>query len=100
MVTKLSSVEGFLKHFKNSDNIEEVFTNECSYWFATILFRRFIRSGATIMYDNSVNYFGVKINNRVYDITGDITNKYSWIPWDSVTDERGRQEITSKYIMF
>ncbi len=100
MVIKLSSIENFLMHFNNSDNIKEVFTSECSYWFATILFRRFIRSGATIMYDNSINYFGVKINNRVYDITGDITNKYSWIPWDSITDEKERQEITSKYIMF
>lgn len=96
----VNKVEGFLKRFHCSDNIDEVFTSCCCYWFATILFRRFIRDGAEIMYDEVINHFGTKINNKVYDITGDVTNDYNWVTWDSIDDESLRQRIVRDCINF
>lgn len=95
----VNKVEGFLKHFQSPDNTEEVFTNDCCYWFALILFRRFIKDGAKIMYDIESEYFGTEINGKVYDITGDITNNYNWIPWDSIDDFDIRYKIVSRFIL-
>lgn len=93
-------INNFLAHFDNSKNVGEVFGNECSYWFATILFRRFIRNGAKIMFDKQSNRFGTEINNKIYDVTGDVTNDYDWVPWESVSDLSLKEQITKNYIMF
>ena len=38
------------------------------------------------------------ILERVYDITGDVTNLYEWIPWNNVDDDL-KKYIINKYIM-
>lgn len=100
MKSEVNEVNNFLKRFEISDDIKEVFTCGCCYWFAAILFGRFIRDGATIMYAEVDNHFGTKIKGRVYDITGDVTDKYKWVPWESITDTAHRARITRDCIMF
>ena len=96
----MKDVENFLKRFHLSENVDEVFTCGCSYWFAAVLFGRFIRDGATIMYDEVANHFGTRIKGKVYDITGDVTTKYKWVPWESITDSSLRARIVRDCIMF
>lgn len=98
--SEINDIMIFLKRFKNSDNIKEVFTCGCCYWFAAILFSRFNRDGATIMYDEIANHFGTKVRDRVYDITGDVTDSYQWVVWESITDSALRTRITRDCIMF
>lgn len=96
----MKDVENFLKRFHLSENVDEVFTCGCCYWFAAVLFGRFIRDGATIMYDEVANHFGTRIQGKVYDITGDVTNKYKWVSWESITDSSLRARIVRDCIMF
>lgn len=93
-------VEKFLLRFHECTDVTETFTGECCYWFAAILFGRFIREGATIMYDEVSNHFGTRIRGVVYDITGDVTHDYKWIPWETITDESHRARIVRDCIMF
>ena len=100
LLVNMKSVDDFLKRFHISNDVDEVFTSGCCYWFAYILFVRFIRDRAVIMYDETANHFGTKISKRVYDITGDVTDKYHWVPWDSITDESHRERIVKDCIKF
>lgn len=52
------------------------------------------------MYDEVVNHFGTRIKGKVYDITGDVTNKYAWVPWDEMSDELKKSRIVRDCIMF
>ena len=98
----MKDVDDFLRRFHSSENIDDVFTHDCSYWFAVILFGRFIRDGATIMYNVASKHFGTRIKGRVYDITGDVTNKYQWTPWESISDSDSplRADAVRDRIMF
>ena len=60
----------FIRQFKNA---EETFLNGCCYWFAFILQERF---GGTMMYEPVENHFVQEIGGRLYDISGDVTEKY------------------------
>ena len=42
-----------------------------------------------IYYDEIANHFGYydQEANCIYDITGDVTNKYDWEPWEEVIDK-------------
>lgn len=72
----MNDVEKFIKRFKTPEN-GSIFAGDCSYWFAAILYRRFIREGAKIMFDTATNHFGTMVNGKVYDITGErITSKH------------------------
>ena len=95
-----SVVESFLKRFHSSENIDDVFACDCCFWFAAVLFGRFIRDGATIMYDKETERFGTRIKDVVYDITGDVTDKYQWTPWESIDDSPIRDRIIREHIMF
>lgn len=91
----------FLKRFHFSENITQVFSNGCCYWFAKILYDRFAPThGARIMYDEVENHFGTEISGRVYDITGDVTSAYSWIPWDDLWDPLLRSRIIRDCVLF
>lgn len=97
----MNEVIRFINNFKNrskNNDIIEVFSGECSYWFATILFRRFIRDGANIMYDSNECCFGTMINRRVYDISGDVTDNHRWKSWVSVSG-RDKEQAINKYIL-
>ena len=90
----------FLGKFKKYGTTEEAFTNGCCYWFSVILTERFKDKGAEIMYDEINNHFGTRIFNRVYDITGDVTEEYSWFRWNDLNDDLLKSIITRDCIMF
>lgn len=93
-----AQISKFISRFYGDS--KTAFTSGACYWFAYILFGRFIREGATIMYDEVANHFGTRIFGKVYDITGDVTDKYHWVPWDSITDESHRERIVKDCIKF
>ena len=76
----------FINRFTSNGTRKEVidcFQNGCCYWFAYILSKRFedfYFPQSKIYYDEIANHFGYyeQDANRVYDITGDVTNKYDW----------------------
>ena len=96
-----TEIQGFLKRFHSANDVDTVFTQGCCYWFAMILFVRFIRENAEIMYDSANNHFGTRIHGRVYDVTGDVTDTYSdWMPWNEFDAETERQRIMRDCVMF
>lgn len=96
----MNSVKNFTDKFHVSSSVEEVFSSDCSYWFAMILYRRFIRDNAKIVYDKAKNHFATQIHDRVYDITGDVTDNHEWAPWLDITDESLIDKVTRESIMF
>lgn len=96
-----SSVANFLKRFHLSKDVDTVFTEGCCYWFAKILHDRYMHTRSVeIMYDEVINHFGTKIDGRVYDITGDVTDSYTWKPWSEVTDTLLRERIIRDCVDF
>lgn len=96
----MNGVERFISRFhKNtkSDDITEVFTNGCCYWFAHILCTRF---KGRIMYDPVVGHFVAKIGGRLYDITGDVTEEYKVIDFEKNSDEKWKRRVTKNCINF
>lgn len=78
----------FIAKFTNNGKRQEVidtFSCGCCYWFADILWDRFMFEAkkCRIVYDPIINHWACKINDRIYDITGDITNdtQYNWEDW-------------------
>lgn len=88
----------FLARFHLADDVDTVFTNGCCYWFAVILHCRFPDS--TLMYDQVENHFVTQIQGRLYDITGDVTEKYQVKPWDALDDELLKKRIVRDCILF
>lgn len=87
-------VEQFIECFHSiseTDNINEVFTKGCCYWFAFVLCSRF--PGSRIMYDPDMCHFMAGINGMLFDITGNVTGLYDAIPWDEMDDEIEKQRI-------
>lgn len=69
-------IETFIKDFRNYETGKEIierFTQGYCYWFAYILINRFPDGE---IYYNTMNHFVFKYNNRLYDITGDCTDKW------------------------
>ena len=52
------------------------------YYFAKILDIRFCACDGKIVYDPVINHFGYKIKDNIYDITGEVSDKYDWQLWD------------------
>lgn len=73
----MEEVRRFIEEFRDK-NTDELFLGENGYWFAVILFMRFIKEGSCIMVDNSGNRYGTMIEGIIYDISGDVTNKCKW----------------------
>lgn len=71
---KKKEIEKFLSRFHTSGDVDKVFTQGCCYWFAIIMAIRF---DSPMMYSPVDNHFTVKIHGRLYDITGDVTEKYT-----------------------
>ena len=85
----LDFIENFAgKPGHERQQVIETFTCGCCFWFARILQERFKYSTDEIfiVYDDVMNHFGCEINRRVYDITGDVTDKYNWEPFQYVVD--------------
>lgn len=94
----MDDVGKFIKRFQSPDSIK-IFSGDCSYWFALILHRRFIRSGSRIMFDITRDHFGTMVYGEVFDITGKVTSKYEWISWVDLQDSDIRDRVTTKYIL-
>lgn len=74
----------FINQFTNdgkSDQVVDCFTNGNCFWFAIILGLRFDKYDSDLVYDEVMNHFGTKIGDEVYDITGIVTDKYTWEDW-------------------
>ena len=95
---ELDGLDYFLARFHLADDVDTVFTSGCCYWFAVILHCRFPDS--TLMYDQVENHFVTQIQGRLYDITGDVTEKYQVKPWDALDDELLRKRIIRDCILF
>ena len=61
------------RRFDKDNTIIKTFTEGYCYYFAIILQERF---GGQILYDPIAGHFITFINNKYYDITGDITEIY------------------------
>lgn len=96
----MKEIERFLRRFHLSKNIDEVFTEGCCYWFAIILAIRFVEKSPEIVYDEVINHFGCRIHGHVYDITGDVTEKYHWVQWLDMTDTALVERIRNQCINF
>ena len=97
----MNEVLDFISHFhkiSKTNDIDEVFTCGCCYWFAYILCGRF--QEAEMMYDPVSNHFMVGYGGRLYDITGDVTDKYNATAWKDFEDELERQRIVDYCIHF
>jgi len=97
----MSEVHSFINHFHKvspTDDVTEVFTCGCCYWFAHILCSRF--ENAKMMYDPIINHFVAQIGDRLYDITGDVTDKYKVVEWKHFDDELEKQRIVDYCITF
>ena len=68
-----------------------------SYHFTLILRHRFGPAHCAIMYDEAHNYFATKIEGRIYDICGDITDDacYKWERWN---DFQKREPMKAKLV--
>lgn len=91
-------VKHFIDSFHIGDNtVDYVFTNGCCYWFAQILCEAF---NGKLVYDEVENHFASLINGRIYDITGDITNKYNMVLWDDIDDDYHKNRIIDSCVYF
>ena len=79
----------FIDRFTSGGKLKDTittFTQGCCYWFAYILHSRF--SNSVIMCDPVINHFVVESENRLYDITGDVTGEYNVVRWSKYPDKR------------
>ena len=52
------------------------------------------------MYDPIINHFVAQIGDRLYDITGDVTDKYKVVEWEHFDNELEKQRIVDYCITF
>ena len=80
----------FINDFTNNGKKKELidtYTNGYCYWFAHMLAdwalfqKERLNFQIYIVYAEIENHFGCLINGRVYDVTGDVTDKYNWQEW-------------------
>lgn len=94
-------ISSFISRFHTGNSVEDVFTGGCCYWFAQILADRFDIYNAEIVYFPVENHFATKISGRIYDITGDITDKGGdWVLWSEFGDIAEAERIIRDCIMF
>lgn len=83
-MTDRDAILRFIARFKGS---EDVFLNGCCFWFAHILEARFMASCmTTIMYEPVEGHFMARIDNRYYDIRGDVSEMYRGKPMYDMHD--------------
>lgn len=105
-----NKVTRFINRFTSNGERDQViytFTNGCCYYFAEMLFLRFwmeddpeLANEMSIMYDQVANHFGCRINDRVYDITGDVTDNYNWEEYEGIKDENLTKILERDCILF
>lgn len=81
--------------------VVDAFTRGCCWWFAFILKTRFADQNPEIVIDLAANHFACRIQGRVYDIRGDITDMgYEWQNWDEYDDPLHKKRIADCCINF
>lgn len=93
-------VLNFIQTFKRHYGITPVIHHNTGYWFAFVLFRRFLKEGAKILYSKPQNRFAVRIAGRAYDIDGEIMGVTNWGFWDQEKDEELRARVNRENIMY
>ena len=87
-------------HEGEREQVIKCLTEGACYWFAFILHQRFMAYNPRLMIDYDARHFGCEIAGRVYDITGDATDKFTWKPWLECRDAALIKRITEYAIMF
>lgn len=94
-MTLKEKINHFIDRFTHGGELKEVkniFSYGGCYWFARILYDRFymleLETDGDILYDPVLNHFACRIDDRIYDITGDITNSsiYGWRSWNEYAE--------------
>ena len=98
--TPNKDVDGFISRFHEQPSTSDTFLFGCCYWFADMLCRRFPNKDPAVMYDEVANHFGARLNGRVFDISGDVTDQYDWQVWDQLPDLALRSRIIRDCINF
>lgn len=81
--TKHDIVENFIQQFRQfGTDVVDCFSCGMCFHFAWILKARF-GPGPEVVYDPVINHFACRIDDRIYDISGDITDntEYKWETW-------------------
>ena len=79
-----NTVLNFIQQFQSfGPKVIECFSCGMCWYFATILRERFGQNHS-IVYDPIINHFATRIDGRIYDITGDITDdpQYNFVIWE------------------
>lgn len=90
MRTKQDIILNFIKQFQDfGPQVVDCFSNGMCYQFMIILRKRFESFCTIPVYDEVINHFATQIDDRIYDITGDITDdpQYHWKQWTTVIAE-------------
>lgn len=76
-------IDRFIHQFsKYGKQVTTLFTEDCCYWFARILQERFPEG--EILFLPEEHHFVVQIEDRLWDIRGNVTNRFrqaKQIPW-------------------
>ena len=77
----MNEINKFIKAFNSyGEQVIKCFTESNCYWFAYILKSQF---NGDIVYNPIIHHFACKIDEHIYDITGDCTEEYhvGWVDW-------------------
>ena len=82
--TEIDVVDDFIQQFRQfGTDVVDCFSYGMCFHFSLILCARF-KYDARRVYDPVANHFAVEIFGRIWDISGDITDKdYKWEYWDT-----------------
>lgn len=82
-MTKHELILNFIGQYqKFGPEVVDCFTCGMCYHFVQILEARFGFYNTCALYDPIVGHFALKIEDRIYDITGDITDQeHKWYRW-------------------
>lgn len=94
----MNEILNFITIFQETDDIQQLFSTRCSYWFAMILFRRFIHIGAEIMYNKDLNQFATRIRNKLFNIYGEIPTNDKWVKWNEIANNPESNRIKQELI--
>lgn len=78
----LDFINGFKKGHELSV-IEDIFTNSNCFHFAVILKNIF---GGNIVYDVDLNHFLLEVQDKYYDITGEVEEPFNSYLWGDMED--------------
>lgn len=79
-----------LEFIKGFEPVKDFFLYGYCYWFAVILSQRF---GGEIWYLPIENHFICKIDDRCYDVSGEVIPRRVVFKWDKYPDELEKRRI-------